>query len=134
MPVARTVLVVDDDPDICEALQATLEARGLRVRCAPDGEAGIASALGAPPDLMIVDMMMPRASGFVVIERLKQHHRLMVPIIMLTGNDSDHQRAYAELLGADVYLRKPIRPAQLFQAVDRYCPPRNIPLAVPAAS
>lgn len=123
MAVTRTVLVIDDDPDVREALQLTLEGRGLCVRCAADGEVGVASALHAPPDLVIVDMMMPRASGFVVLERLKQQHRLPVPVIMLTGNDSDQQQAYAEFLGADVYLRKPVRPAQLFQAVDRFCPP-----------
>jgi len=123
MSDARTVLVIDDDPDICEALQATLEGRGLRVRCAPDGEIGMHSALKNPPDLVILDMMMPRVSGFVVLERLKQHHRLPVPIIMLTANDSAQQQAYAEFLGADLYLRKPIRPAVLFQAVDRFCPP-----------
>lgn len=122
MTVARTVLVIDDDPDIREALQVALEGRGLTVRCAPDGEVGIAAALNAPPDLVIVDMMMPRASGFVVLERLKQQHRLPVPIIMLTANASDHQEAYAEFLGADLYLRKPVRPAVLFQAVDRFCP------------
>ena len=125
----RTVLVIDDDPDIREALQDALEGRGLCVRCAEDGEVGIASALQAPPDLVIVDMMMPRASGFVVLERLKQHHRLPVPVIMLTGFDSDHQQAYAEFLGVDLYLRKPIRPAQLFQAVDRFCPPAATPAA-----
>lgn len=122
MTVARTVLVIDDDPDIRDALRAALEARGLEVRCAPDGVVGIAAALNAPPDLVIVDMMMPRASGFVVLERLKQQHRLPVPIIMLTANDSDHQEAYAEFLGADLYLRKPVRPAVLFQAVERFCP------------
>ena len=79
-------------------------------------------------------MMMPRASGFVVLERLKQQRRLPVPIIMLTANDSDHQRAYAEFLGVDVYLCKPVRPAQLFQAVDRFCPPAAVPVPVAAAS
>lgn len=123
MSDARTVLVIDDDPDICEALQTALEGRGLRVRCAPNGEIGMESALRNPPDLVILDMMMPRVSGFIVLERLKQHHRLNVPIIMLSANDSDHQRAYAEFLGADLYLHKPIRPAVLFQAVDRLCPP-----------
>ena len=134
MAVARTVLVIDDDPDVREALQAVLEGRGLRVECAEDGEAGIAHVLRSPPDLMILDMMMPRASGFVVLERLKQQRRLPVPVIMLTANDSDHQRAYAEFLGADVYLRKPIRPAQLFQAVDRFCPPAAVPEPVAVAS
>jgi CheY-like chemotaxis protein len=126
MAVTRTVLVIDDDPDIREALQLALEGRGLCVRCAADGLVGIASALDAPPDLVIVDMLMPRASGFVVLERLKQQHRLPVPVIMLTGNDSDHQQAYAESLGVDLYLRKPVRPALLFQAVDRFCPPAGV--------
>jgi DNA-binding response OmpR family regulator len=126
MSGARTVLVIDDDPDICEALQTVLEGRGLRVRCAPDGEIGIETALKSSPDLVILDMMMPRMSGFIVLERLKLHHRLNVPIIMLTANDSDHQQAYAEFLGADVYLRKPIRPTVLFQHVERFCPPATV--------
>ena len=123
MTGTRTVLVIDDDPDIRDLLRDALEDRGYRVVCAPDGVVGVARAVKAPPDLVIVDMMMPRASGFVVLERLKQEHRLPVPIIMLTGNDSDHQRAYAECLGVDLYLNKPVGPAELFRAVERFCPP-----------
>ena len=122
MAVSRTVLVIDDDPDIRETLQTALEHRGYRVICAPDGEVGIGRALNDRPDLVIVDMMMPGVSGFVVLERLKHHHRLRIPIIMLTGVESDHQRAYAEVLGVDLYLNKPVRPAQLFQSIDRFCP------------
>lgn len=124
MSVARTVLVIDDDPDIRDLLRNALEDRGYRVQCAPDGEVGLARALNTRPDLVIVDMMMPRVSGFVVLERLKHEHRLPTPVIMLSGNGSDHQRAYAEFLGVDAYLSKPVHPAQLFQAVDRFCPPR----------
>jgi DNA-binding response OmpR family regulator len=126
MTVARTVLVIDDDPDIRELLQDVLQERGFRVVCAPDGDIGVAKAVQAPPDLVICDMMMPRASGFTVLERLKQHHRLSIPIIMLTGNDSDQQRTYAEFLGVDVYLNKPVRADELFEAVDRFCPPAVI--------
>jgi DNA-binding response OmpR family regulator len=123
MCVSRTVLVIDDDPDIRDLLRDALEARGYRVACAPDGEAGIARALADRPDLVILDLMMPRTSGFVVLERLKHHHRLGVPVIMLTGHDGDHQRAYAESLGVDEYLTKPVRPHQLFDSVGRFCPP-----------
>jgi DNA-binding response OmpR family regulator len=123
MAVARTVLVIDDDPDIRDILRIALEDQGFRVQCAPDGEVGITKALTAPPDLVILDMMMPRASGFHFLQKLKQHHRLPVPVIMLTANDSDHQRAYAECLGVDAYLSKPVGPAQLFQTVERFCPP-----------
>jgi DNA-binding response OmpR family regulator len=122
MPASRTVLVIDDDSDIRDTLRTALEDRGFRVLCAPDGEVGVARALRDRPDLIIVDMMMPRASGFVVLERLKQHHALSIPIIMLTGNDSDHQRAYAESLGVDRYLSKPVRPAILFQTVGQLLP------------
>jgi DNA-binding response OmpR family regulator len=133
MRAAHTVLVIDDDPDVREALQAALEGDGYRVICAPDGEAGIARVLTDRPDVVIVDMMMPRVSGFVVLERLKHHHRLGVPVIMLTANESDHQRAYAEFLGVDLYLNKPIRAAQLFQSVRQFCPPPGAE-PVPVAS
>ncbi|HEX3146809.1 MAG TPA: response regulator [Gemmataceae bacterium] len=132
MTVARTVLVIDDDPDIRELLQDVLRDRGFHVDCAPDGDAGVAKAIHAPPDLVICDMMMPRASGFTVLERLKQQHRLPVPIIMLTGNDSDHQRLYAEFLGVDAYLNKPVLPHELFETVDRFCPP--VVLATPSTA
>lgn len=122
MSLPRTVLVIDDDANVRESLQMALEDRGFRVLCAGDGEAGISRALKEFPDLIICDMMMPRASGFVVIERLKHHHGLSIPIIMLTANESDYQRAYAESLGVDDYLSKPIPAAQLFSSVDRCLP------------
>lgn len=123
MTVRRTVLVIDDDPGVQEALQIALEDQGYLVVGATDGETGIAQALRDAPDLVICDMMMPRVSGFVVVERLKADRRFRVPIIMLTGNDSAHQRTYAEFLGVDDFLLKPIRPQQLFHAVNRLCPP-----------
>ena len=122
MPLSRTVLVIDDDPDIRDLLRTALEDRGYGVVCAPDGETGIARALKDLPDLVIVDMMMPRISGFAVLERLKHQHRLSIPIIMLTGNESDHQRQYAEFLGVAAYLNKPIRQVNLLQVVGRCCP------------
>ena len=70
MSDTRTVLVIDDDPGIREALQIALEDRGYRVICAPDGDAGIRRAVDDRPDLVIVDLMMPRTSGFVVLDRL----------------------------------------------------------------
>lgn len=122
MQTSRTVLVIDDDPNVRESLSMVLRESGFRVSMAPDGELGIARALQDRPSLIIVDMMMPKISGFVVVEQLKHHHRMKTPIIMLTGHDNDHQRAYAEFLGADLYLTKPLRTHQLFQAIDQLCP------------
>jgi len=117
-----TVLVIDDDPDVRDLLQMALEEWGYRVLCAADGDTGIARSLNDNPDLIILDMMMPRVSGFAVLQRLKQQHGLEVPIIMLSAIESDHQRAYAEFLGAELFLMKPVRPLELLQYVRRLCP------------
>jgi DNA-binding response OmpR family regulator len=122
MSDSRTILIIDDDADIRELLQMALEEWGYQVLSAADGNAGEALALSDRPDLIILDMMMPRISGFAVLQRLRQQHRLDVPVIMLSGIESDHQRAYAEFLGADQFLMKPVRPLELLQNVRRLCP------------
>ncbi len=119
---APTVLLIDDDPNVRESLRMVLRDEGYRVIEACDGELGIGKAVSERPNLIIVDMMMPKVSGFLVIERVKHQHRLNVPIVMLTGNDSDHQRSYAEFLGVDAYLSKPVRMSQLMAVVERLCP------------
>lgn len=124
----RTVLVIDDDAGVRESLQIALEDWGFRVICAPDGEIGISRAVKDDPDVIICDMMMPRASGFVVLDRLKNQLRLKIPIIMLTGNESDQQRTFAEVLGVDHYLHKPVRPLQLQQTIGKCLPVMPIAL------
>ena len=122
MTGALTILIIDDDPSVRESLEIVLVHEGYRVLTASDGEAGIQAARTQLPNLIIVDMMMPFASGFVVTERLKQHYRLEIPIIMLTANDGEHQRSFAEFLGVDRYLNKPIRQRHLLEAVSSLCP------------
>ncbi|WP_157369549.1 response regulator transcription factor [Zavarzinella formosa] len=133
MTNSPTVLVIDDDPNIRESLQMILKDQGYRVIEACNGEMGIGKAVGERPNLIIVDMMMPKVSGFLVIERVKHQHNLPIPIIMLTGNESDQQRSYAEFLGVDAYLNKPVRISQLMEAVERFCPiiPGGISVAGP---
>jgi DNA-binding response OmpR family regulator len=123
-----TILVIDDDADIRGDLQMILEDQGYRVVTAPDGQVGLKCALAERPNLIICDMMMPKMSGFIVLERVKQHQHLKTPFIMLTGNSSDHQRAFAEFLGVDAYLNKPIGIKALRDQLQRFCP---IPLAGP---
>lgn len=118
----RTILVIDDDPDIRGDLRMILEDHGYKVLTAPDGKAGLETALQDRPDMIIVDMMMPRMSGFAVLERLKQRVDLVIPVVMLTGNESDHQRTLAEFLGVDAYLNKPVGTRQLLEHVQRLCP------------
>ena len=122
MANTKTVLLVDDDPDIRSALQTVLERRGYRVLTASDGNMGLAVAEREAPHLVIVDMMMPKKSGFLVLEKLKGRPDGGPKVIMITGNEGSRHRAYAEILGVDDYIRKPFEMARLVEAAERLCP------------
>jgi DNA-binding response OmpR family regulator len=122
-PGTKTVLVVDDDHDILFAIRAAVESRGYRVITASDGNAGLNVAERERPDMVIVDMMMPKKSGFLVLERLKAKGRDWSPkMIMITANEGGRHRAYAEMLGVDEYLRKPFSMDKLLDSVKKHCP------------
>jgi DNA-binding response OmpR family regulator len=121
MAAVKTILVVDDDAEIAGAIRTFLERQGYRVLTAGDGNAGLAVAERENPDLVIVDMMMPKKSGFLVVEKLKS--RPAAPrIIMITANEGSRHRAYAEMLGVDDYLRKPFAMDRLLESVANLCP------------
>jgi DNA-binding response OmpR family regulator len=122
MSTQKTILLIDDDPDIISALRMILERRGYRVLAAYDGNAGLAVAERETPDLVVVDMMMPRKSGFIVLEKLKARKEASPRIIMITANEGSRHRAYAEMLGVDDYIRKPFAMERLLESVDRLCP------------
>jgi CheY-like chemotaxis protein len=86
------ILIVDDDAEIVESLKAILESRGYSVKSARDGSAGLAEAEANPPDLMILDMMMPKKSGFMVLEKLRTRPEGIIPTIMMTGNEGSRHR------------------------------------------
>jgi DNA-binding response OmpR family regulator len=114
----KVVLVVDDDFDVSSAIRTVLDSKGYRVFTAPDGHAGLIAAQREQPDLLIVDMMMPKKSGFLVIEQIKRAKSPM-KIIMITANEGSRHRAYAELLGVDGYIRKPFAMEKLLDEVKR---------------
>ncbi len=118
----KTILVVDDDVALVDGLCAVLENCGYRTVSSHDGAAGITSADAERPDLVIVDMMMPRKSGFMVLEHVKTLMHPAPKVVMITANEGSRHRAYAEFLGADDYLRKPFGMDKLLEAVDRLCP------------
>ena len=115
----KHVLVVDDDSEIVDTISAALRSRGMEVSTAFDGNQGIAYAETKTPDLMILDLMMPRRSGFLVLERLRQNSETQMPIIMITGNEGMRHRKYAELLGVDDYIQKPFTMDRLLQDVSK---------------
>jgi DNA-binding response OmpR family regulator len=124
MAAPRTILLVDDDADILNAMRTVLERRGYRVVTAGDGNAGLAAAEREGPDLVVVDMMMPKKSGFLVLEKLKSRGG-GPPVIMITANEGSRHRAYAEALGADDYIRKPFAMDKLLESIARLCPPQD---------
>ncbi len=101
------VLLVDDDAEIIESMRYALEANGFEVSIARDGNQGLALAEKTTPDLLILDMMMPKRSGFLVLEQLRRDGHDKVKVIMVTGNEGSRHKQYAELLGVDDYIRKP---------------------------
>jgi DNA-binding response OmpR family regulator len=114
---AKKVLIVDDDYEIVDSIRYALEDHGYRVVVARDGNQGLALAERENPDLMILDMMMPKRSGFLVLEKLRRVREAPLPVIMITGNDGSRHKAYAELLGVSDYIRKPFAMDRLLKAV-----------------
>ena len=116
---AKRILLVDDDAEIIEAMRYALEGRGYHVLIARDGNQGLAMAEREDPDLVILDMMMPKRSGFLVLEKLRRTRPVPVRIIMITANEGSRHKAYAEMLGVDDYLRKPFGMERLLDTVAR---------------
>ena len=115
----RRILVVDDDLEIGRTVRFALEAKGYEVINATDGNQGLALAETEDPDLIILDMMMPKRSGFLVLEKIRRSRRVPTRIIMITANEGNRHKEYAETLGVDDYIRKPFQMDRLLESVDR---------------
>jgi len=118
-PQVKRILLVDDDTEIIEAMRYALEAKGYAILIARDGNQGLALAEREDPDLVILDMMMPKRSGFLVLEKLRRTRPVPMRIIMITANEGSRHKAYAEMLGVDDYIRKPFAMDRLMASVER---------------
>lgn len=117
----KTILLVDDDRDILTAMKAALAELGPRIITASDGnEAAVVSETEAP-DLVVLDMMLPKRSGFLVMAKLKGGKDKSDPprVIMITGNQGHRHKEYAQSLGVDVYFNKPFRMEKLIESVKK---------------
>ena len=115
----KRILLVDDDPEIVESMRTVLEANGYQTLVARDGNQGLAMVEREDPDLVILDMMMPKRSGFLVLEWLRRNRRVPTRVIMITANEGSRHKAYAEMLGVDDYIRKPFAMDRLIDSVGR---------------
>lgn len=114
----RTVLVVDDEPTITEVVARYLQRAGYLTTVAADGAQALAAAGRSRPDLVVLDLMLPRVGGLEVMRRLREqsHHRL--PIILLTAKGEESDRITGLRLGADDYVVKPFSPGELVARID----------------
>lgn len=111
----RSVLVVDDDPHIRQLLTFALQKAGLAVREAEDGEAALASIAAAVPDLVVLDINMPRMDGIEVCRRIRAQGDL--PVLFLSSRDDEIDRILGMELGADDYVTKPFSPREVVARV-----------------
>lgn len=110
-PTARLedayVLIVDDDEDVLESIDAAFQAEGATTAKAEDGNEAVRICQEDPPDLVVLDVMLPGRSGFLALEKIKGREDSPI-VIMITANEGKRHQAYAESLGVDRYLLKPV--------------------------
>lgn len=114
----KRVLIVDDDAGIIEVVECALRERGYEVLIARDGDEALKRAERDAPDLIILDLVMPKRSGLTVLKRLKRDRPGAPPIIMLTARDEERHREFAKSLGVSAYLNKPFDIDALMDTVE----------------
>jgi DNA-binding response OmpR family regulator len=129
MAEQKVILIVDDDYELSDGIRAVLETQGHKIIQARDGQQGQTLIYQQRPDLVILDMMMPRKGGYPVLEHFRDKHDAP-PIIMITANEGSRHKAYAEYLGVIDYIRKPFAMERLLEAVERGLNPKE-PAAEP---
>ena len=127
----RRILIVDDDPDVLAILKQAMQSEGGLTQCCSDGNTAVHICEGDAPDLLILDMMLPKRSGFLVLERVKLQDNAPVTI-MVTANEGKRHEAYAKTLGVDAYMHKPLRLEKLIDTAVELLRERDKHLAAAA--
>lgn len=117
------VLIAEDEPHIVESLTFVLSRSGFEVSSVLDGEAAIARVRADPPDMVILDVMLPRLNGFDVLKQLKSDPALRsIPVIILTAKGQAQDRRMAEEIGVDGFMTKPFSNREFVDEVRRLAP------------
>ena len=104
----KKILIVDDDVEVRAAIDNALQAEGALTQTCGDGNTAVRICEQEPPELIVLDMMLPKRSGFLVLEKVKQMPHAP-RVIMVTANEDKRHQQYAEALGVDGYVLKPVR-------------------------
>jgi DNA-binding response OmpR family regulator len=123
----KKILLVEDDMDIAFMVRSRLEADGYEVHVVHTGEAGLEKIKEAPPDLVVLDVILPGKNGYEVCACIKEDKSLSLPVVMLTSNQRhvDEKRGY--LVKADAYIRKPMSNQLLLPEIKRLLSFKVIP-------
>ena len=112
----KRILVIEDEPQMLLGLRDNLELEGYDVQTAADGDEGLSKASSAPPDLVILDVMLPKRNGFDVCRELRARN-VSTPIVMLTARSAETDKVLGLELGADDYVTKPFSITELLARV-----------------
>jgi len=129
----KRILLVDDEPDTLETVRDMLELHNYEVICAVDGEEAIEKAQTVKPHLIVLDVMLPKLSGFEVCKQIKDPMNpknrdcWRTPVIMLTARSKGRDVQYAKSVGADGYVRKPFKPTDLHKRIEKLLLRRRLP-------
>jgi DNA-binding response OmpR family regulator len=127
------ILIVEDDPALLRGLKDNFEARGYMVQTANDGRRGLAALLSEPPDVVLLDLMLPRLDGYELCRNARAHH-LRMPIIMLTAKGQEEDIVQGLELGADDYITKPFDICDLLSRVEAFTELQSTNQALEAAN
>ncbi len=117
----RTILIVDDEEDVLDLLQLVFETSGFTVRRASNGKAAVSSAYESPPDVILLDVMMPEMDGWQVLRTLKGDERTRsVPVVMLSARAERRDKMIGLQEGAEGYIAKPFSPAEVVREVQSF--------------
>lgn len=117
----KTILIADDEVDIVETLKFVLETEGFNVITAFDGEEALKSAKEFMPDLMLLDVMMPKMNGYKVSRLLKFDKKFQnIPILMVTARSQEEDKLIGEETGADEYITKPFDIMNVVDLINKY--------------
>lgn len=116
--MGKHVLIAEDEPHLVESLTFILGRQGYEVTTALDGEAALQQILAAAPDLVILDVMLPKVNGFDILKKIRASETLRsLPVVILTAKGQRQDRATAEDIGVDIFLTKPFSNKEVVQAV-----------------
>lgn len=121
--MATRILITEDEPNIVESLTFILTRAGYDVSSVADGEAAMHRLRSNPPDIMVLDVMLPKMNGFEVLKLVKSDPLLKsLPVVILTAKGQAHDRQLAQEIGTDAFVTKPFSNRDIIDQIRKLCP------------